>query len=164
MGVLVDITPLRVSPDFRRLWSGQAISLVGTTMTSAALPFQLFHLTGSSLAVGLLGLVELGPLLVFSIIGGALADGRDKRRLLLGVSAAALVCARALAVNAALDQPQVWVLYVVGAVSSAILAVGHPVSRSLLPLLLPDDLRPAAFALQSTNVWLGVMVGPAIGG
>ena len=164
MGVLVDITPLRVSPDFRRLWSGQAISLVGTTMTSAALPFQLFHLTGSSLAVGLLGLVELGPLLVFSIIGGALADGRDKRRLLLGVSAAALVCALALAVNASLDQPQVWVLYVVGAVSSAILAVGHPVSRSLLPLLLPDDLRPAAFALQSTNVWLGVMVGPAIGG
>ena len=50
-------------------------------------------------------------------------------------------------------------LYVVGAVSSAILAVGHPVSRSLLPLLLPDDLRPAAFALQSTNVRLGVMVG-----
>ena len=98
--------------------------------------------------------------MVFSIIGGALADGRDKRRLLLGVSAAALVCALALAVNASLDQPQVWVLYVVGAVSSAILAVGHPVSRSLLPLLLPDDLRPAAFALQSTNVWLGVMVGP----
>jgi MFS family permease len=164
VGVLVDITPLRVSPDFRRLWSGQAISLVGTTMTSAALPFQLFHLTGSSLAVGLLGLVQLGPLLVFSIIGGALADGRDKRRLLLGVSAAALVCALALAVNASLVHPQVWVLYVVGAVSSAILAVGHPVSRSLLPLLLPDDLRPAAFALQSTNIWLGVMVGPAIGG
>ncbi len=164
MGVLVDITPLRVSPDFRRLWCGQAISLIGTTMTSAALPFQVFHLTDSSLAVGLLGLVQLGPLLVFSIIGGALADGRDKRRLLLGVSAAALACAAALAVNASLDEPQLWVLYVVGAASSAILAVGHPVSRSLLPLLLPDDLRPAAFALQSTNVWLGVMVGPAIGG
>jgi MFS family permease len=164
VGVLVDITPLRVSPDFRRLWCGQAISLIGTTMTSAALPFQVFHLTDSSLAVGLLGLVQLGPLLVFSIIGGALADGRDKRRLLLGVSGAALACATALAVNASLDEPQLWVLYVVGAASSAVLAVGHPVSRSLLPLLLPDDLRPAAFALQSTNVWLGVMVGPAIGG
>ena len=69
-----------------------------------------------------------------------------------------------MAVNASLDEPQLWVLYVVGAAPSAILAVGHPVSRSLLPLLLPDDLRPAAFALQSTNVWLGVMVGPAIGG
>ena len=90
MGVLVDITPLRVSPDFRRLWFGQAISLVGTTVTAAALPFQVFAITDSSLAVGLLGLAQLGPLLLFSVIGGALADSRDKRLLLLGVSAAAL--------------------------------------------------------------------------
>ena len=164
MGVLVDITPLRVSRDFRRLWIGQAISLVGTTMTAAALPFQVFELTGSSLAVGLLGLSQLGPLLLFSILGGTLADAWDKRKLLLAVSAAALLCAVALAVNASLDEPQLWVLYVVGAATSAILAIGHPVMRSLLPLLLPEHLRPAAFALQSSYVWLGVLIGPALGG
>ena len=63
------------------------MSLVGTTMTSAALPYQVFHETGSSLAVGLLGLAQLGPLLLFSVVGGALADSHDKRRLLLGVTA-----------------------------------------------------------------------------
>jgi MFS family permease len=164
MGVLLDVTPLRASRDFRRLWLGQAVSLVGSTMTSAALPFQLFDLTGSTLAVGLLGLVQLGPLLVFSILGGALADSWDKRRLLLGVSAAALLSASVLAVNASLEDPQVWVLYVAAACTSAILAVGHPVMRALLPLLLDEELRPAGFALQSTYVWLGVMIGPALGG
>jgi MFS family permease len=164
VGLLVDITPLRVSPDFRRLWAGQALSLVGSTMTSAALPFQVFELTDSSLAVGLLGLVQLGPLLVFSIIGGALADSWDKRRLLLGVSAVALVGAAALSFNASLDEPHLWVLYIVGAAISGTLAVGHPVMRSLLPLLLDEELRPAGFALQSSYVWLGVMIGPAIGG
>jgi MFS family permease len=164
VGLLVDITPLRVSPDFRRLWFGQALSLVGSTMTSAALPFQVFQLTDSSLAVGLLGLCQLGPLLLFSVVGGALADSWDKRRMLLGVSVVALVGAGALSFNASLDDPHLWVLYVVGAAISGTLAVGHPVMRSMLPLLLSEEHRPAGFALQSSYVWLGVMLGPAIGG
>ena len=67
MRVLVDTTPLRVSRDFRRLWIGQAVSLFGTMVTSAALPFQVFDLTGSSLAVGLLGAAQLGPLLACAV-------------------------------------------------------------------------------------------------
>ena len=70
MGMLVDTTPLRVSPDFRRLWLGQAVSFVGSQVTAAALPYQVFHQTGSSLAVGLLGLAQLGPLLLFALAGG----------------------------------------------------------------------------------------------
>ena len=66
MRLLVDTTPLRVSRDFRRLWVGQAVSFVGSMITVAALPYQVFHQTGSSLAVGLLGMAQLGPLLVFS--------------------------------------------------------------------------------------------------
>src|SRR6478752_10463946 len=100
MRLFVDTTPLRVSPDFRRLWAGQAVSSLGLMITAAALPYQVFHQTGSSLAVGLLGLAQLGPLLVFSLIGGALADSFDKRRLLLVVSTVSLACSAALGFNA----------------------------------------------------------------
>ncbi|HEY4398183.1 MAG TPA: MFS transporter, partial [Acidimicrobiia bacterium] len=120
MRLLVDTTPLRVSRDFRRLWIGQAVSVFGTTVTTAALPFQVFEQTGSSLAVGLLGAAELGPLLVCAVVGGSFADRVDKRRLLLGVTAVSLLCSATLAVNASLDHPQLWVLYVVGAASSGV--------------------------------------------
>ncbi|MDQ3146314.1 MAG: MFS transporter, partial [Actinomycetota bacterium] len=164
MAVLIDTTPLRVSKDFRRLWVGQAVSFVGTMVTTAALPYQVFTETGSTLAVGLLGVAQLVPLLVFSLLGGALADSMDKRRLILAVNGAALACSAALAANAALDRPQVWLLYVLGAVSSAIIAVSFPTSRSLLPLLLKEDLRPAGYALQATYGSFGMMAGPALGG
>jgi MFS family permease len=164
MRLLVDTTPLRVSRDFRRLWLGQAVSFFGSMITTAALPYQVFHQTGSSLAVGLLGVAQLGPLLLFSIVGGAFADRVDKRRLLLAGTATALGCSAALAVNASLDQPQLWLLYVLGAATSAVFAVSTAVLRSLLPLLVAEALRPAAFALQSTYGTFGMMVGPAVGG
>jgi MFS family permease len=164
MRLLVDTTPLKVSRDFRRLWSGQAVSFFGSMITTAALPYQVFHQTGSSLAVGLLGVAQLGPLLLFSLVGGALADGIDKRRLLLGVTAISMACSIALAVNASLDHPQLWLLYVLGAAAAAMFAVSFPVLRSLLPLLLEDELRPAAFALQSTYGSFGMMAGPAVAG
>ncbi|MBV8693019.1 MAG: MFS transporter [Actinobacteria bacterium] len=164
MGLLVDTTPLRVSRDFRRLWAGQAISFIGSMITSAALPYQVFHATGSSLDVGLLGAAQLVPLLLFSVVGGAFADGIDKRRLLIGVNIAALCVSIALTVNASLDHPQVWLLYVLGAASSGIFAVSYPVTRSLLPLLLESELRPAAYALQATYGSFGMMAGPAVGG
>lgn len=164
MGLLIDTTPLRESRDFRRLWGGQAISFLGSTMTMAALPYQVFHTTRSNVAVGVLGVVQLGPLIVCSIIGGAYADAIDKRRLLLGVTIASLLCSVGLAVNASLDHPQLWTLYVLGAASSGATAVMFPVLRSLLPLLLTEELRPAGYALQSTYGSFGMMAGPAVGG
>lgn len=164
MGVLVDTTPLRVSRDFRRLWTGQAVSFVGSMISIAALPYQVFHETGSSLAVGLLGAAQLVPLLAFALVGGAFADSIDKRLLLLAVNVAAVVCSGLLAFNAALDQPQVWLLYVLGMVSSAIFALTYPVTRSLLPLLVAPELRPAAYVLQSTYGSFGMMAGPAAAG
>ena len=137
MRLLVDTTPLRVSRDFRRLWVGQAVSFVGSMITVAALPYQVFHQTGSSLAVGLLGMAQLGPLLVFSLIGGAFADSIDKRRLLLGVTAASATCSTLLAVNASLDRPQLWLLYVLGAVASAAFAATYAwiVPRPRMPVI-----------------------------
>src|SRR3954454_4460359 len=136
MGLLIDTTPLRVSRDFRRLWIGQAVSFLGSTMTAAALPYQVYQRTGSSLAVGLLGVAQLGPLLICSIVGGAFADSIDKRLMLLGVTGAAMLCSVGLAINASLDHPQLWLLYVLGAIASGVTAVTFPVLRSLLPLLL----------------------------
>ena len=164
MGVLVDTTPLRVSPDFRRLWSGQAVSFVGSMITTAALPFQVFRQTHSSLAVGLLGLAQLGPLLICSVVGGGFADRLDKRHLLLAVTSAAVTCSAALAVNATLDHPQLWVLYVVGGAVGGVTAVSSTVLRSMLPLLVEDELRPAAYSLQAAYGSFGMMAGPAAAG
>lgn len=164
MRLFVDTTPLRVSRDFRRLWVGQAVSFLGSTITIAALPYQVFHQTGSSLDVGLLGLAQLGPLLVSSIVAGALADRIDKRRLLFAATAASLACAVALAANASMRHPQLWLLFVVGAVSSGAFAFSSTTLRALLPFLVADELRPAAYALQSTYGTFGMMVGPAVGG
>src|SRR5436853_2885248 len=121
--LLVDTTPLRVSPDFRRLWIGQAVSFFGTTITMAALPYQVFHAPNSSLDVGLLGLAQLGPLLGLSLLGGALADSFDKRRLLLAVVTISLACSALLGVNASLEHPQVWLMFVIGAASSGAFAL-----------------------------------------
>ena len=164
MTLLVDVTPLRVSRDFRLLWLGQAVSFVGTTVTMAALPYQVFQETRSSVAVGLLGVAQLVPLLTFSLLGGALADAVDKRRLLITVDLVSIACVAALAANAALDSPQVWLLFVLGATSSGVMAVSYPTTRSLLPLLLGEDLRPAGYALQATYGSFGMMAGPALGG
>ncbi|HEY2813150.1 MAG TPA: MFS transporter [Acidimicrobiales bacterium] len=164
MRLLVDTTPLRVSRDFRRLWIGQAVSFLGTTITMAALPFQVFHQTGSSFAVGMLGVAQLVPLLAFSLIGGAMADSVDKRRMLVAITLISMSCSMALAVNASLGQPQLWLLYVIGAAASGTYAVTFPVVRSLLPLMLEEELRPSAFALQSTYGSFGMMAGPAVAG
>jgi MFS family permease len=162
--VLLDTRPLSVSPDFRRLWIGQAVSFLGTMITGAALPYQVYQQTGSSFAVGVLGVVQLVPLLGCGLLGGALADGVDKRRLLLVITSLSLVTTTALALNASLDRPLLWLVYVLGAVSSAIGAVSFAVLRSLLPMLLDDELRPAGYALQSTYGSFGLMAGPAVGG
>lgn len=140
------------------------MSFFGSAITTAALPYQVFHQTGSTFAVGLLGAVQLGPLLLFALVGGAFADSVDKRRLLLGVTATATACSVALAINASLGHPQVWLLYVLGAAASATFAVSFPVLRSLLPMLVDEELRPAAYALQSTYASFGMMAGPALAG
>src|SRR5256885_1613840 len=92
----VDTTPRRTSPDFRRLWVGQGLSFLGSMVTATALPWQVFRMTHSSLAVGLLGLAQLVPHLLLALVGGAFADGIDKRRLLLIVTTAQLACSAAL--------------------------------------------------------------------
>jgi MFS family permease len=160
----IDITPLRESADYRRLWAGNAVSFLGTQITFVAIPFQVFDLTGSTLAVGLLGLCELVPLVALSLLGGAVADRVDRRALLIGTDAALAATSVLLAINARLEHPQLWLIYSLASLSAALFAFGLPALRSTTPLLLPTHQLAAAAALQSVYGNLGFILGPLLSG
>jgi hypothetical protein len=163
-GLFLDITPLRTSRDFRHLWLGSTVSFLGTQITFVAVPFQVFDLTRSAFAVGLLGLCELVPLLALSLVGGAIADAVDRRRLLLWTDSAMAATSVVLAVNALASRPQLWMLYVLTSVWAGLYAIGSPALRSSTPLLIQRDQLPAAAALQSVGGNAGFVIGPLIGG
>src|ERR1043165_8706751 len=99
--MLLDLTPLRRHRDFRLLFVGQFVSFFGSMITYVAVPYQLYQLTASSLLVGLLGVVQLVPLVLFGLWGGAYADAMDRRRLLIGAEGLLTLLSGALALNAA---------------------------------------------------------------
>jgi MFS family permease len=143
-GILLDVEPLRRDRDFRFLWIGQVISGVGRQVTVVALPFQLYVLTGSTLAVGLLALVQLVPILVFALGGGAVADAVDRRRLLLLTQLGLAFAAGALCLLAASPEAPLWGYYVVAFVSAGLGAVDQPARSSAVPRLVPRERLPAA--------------------
>ena len=129
-----------------------------------AVPFQVYRITGSTLAVGLLALCELVPLLVLSVIGGAVADRVDRRRLLQVTYGVLPVFSIVLALNARLGHPHLWVLYAFATLSTAAYALYSPAVRSTPPLLFPKEELPAVFALTSVYYTFGSLVGPAVAG
>ena len=133
-------------------------------MTWVAVPYQLFQLTHSTLAVGLLYLTTLVPLLVAPIVGGAVADAVDRRRLLLASEAGFALVSVALAVNATLPHPQVWALYVLDFVGTLVFGFGTPSMRSLLPRIVAEEQLVAANALESLYSNFAAVAGPAAGG
>lgn len=162
--LLVDITPLRESIAYRWLYSGMAFAWFGRQLTVVAVPFQLYELTGSTLAVGLLGVAQLGPLLVTSLIGGAIADAMDRKRLLLVSQVALAMTALGLLWNATADDPLLWPLYVLAGVNAGIAAVDSPTRAASLPALVGRRLLVPALALNQTLGNVAKAVGPAIGG
>lgn len=160
----LDLGPLRSSRDFKALWIGNSISAIGSRLTFVCIPFQVFHLTGSTLAVGLLGLCELVPILSLSLVGGAIADAVDRRKLLLVTETAMALCSGGLAVNAVQDRPQLWAIYLFTAAIAALYALGAPAFRSTAPLLLEKDELPAASALDGVSLNLSAVIGPALAG
>ncbi|MDX2633098.1 MFS transporter, partial [Streptomyces scabiei] len=165
MGALLpDLGPWRVSVDFRRLWVAGLITNFGSFLTFVALPVQMKELTGSVVAVGAIGAVELVPLIVFGLYGGALADALDKRALILWTEAGqGLLCA-GLLVNALLPEPLVWPLYLVAALSSALVAVQRPALDSIVPRIVPHEHLPAAASLNSLRWTVGGVAAPALAG
>lgn len=162
--MLPDLAPWRASRDFRRLWYAGLISNFGSFLTFVALPVQLKELTGSAAAVGAIGAVELIPLLVFGLYGGALADAWDKRKLIVWTEAGQGLLSVALLINVLLPHPAVWPLYVVAALSSALVSVQRPALDSLWPRIVAHDHLPAAASLNSFRWTVGGVAGPALAG
>ena len=160
----IDLAPFRRHRDYRLLFAGQAFSFFGSMLTYVAIPYQLYQLTGSSLAVGLLSVAELVPLLFTAFIGGALADAVDRRRMLqlaeLGLALTTVV----LLFNSLLDEPKAWVLFVVGPLGAAVDGFQRPALDSMIPRLVDRDELTAAAALDSLRGEFGMIAGPAVGG
>ena len=162
--ILPDTEPLRASREFRLLWVGQLISRAGSAIRLVAVPYQVYLLTGSSLAVGLLGLFAAVPIIVLSLWGGVIADRVDRRRLLIITNVCLTLTSVALAVSTQLGVATVPVLYLLTAVGSGFSALDQPARSALAPSLVERRLIPAAMALNQTLFQVASVIGPAIAG
>ena len=160
----IDTRPLRRHREFRLLFIGQAVTYFGTEITYVALPFQVYQLTRSSLAVGLMGLAELVSILSLAFLGGALADASDRRRMVQVTELASAAISCLLIVNALLPHPFLWALYAAIAVLGALDALQRPSLDALLPRLVDRDELTAAGALSSLRSNTGSVTAPALAG
>jgi MFS family permease len=162
--LLADLRPLRESPSFRRLWVGSTLSGLGGAMTSFAVTLQVYQLTGSTFAVGALGLAALIPTLSIGMLGGSLADSVDRRKLVLVTSCLMAAISALFAAQSLADLRQVWLLYLLAALQAAVGSVGAPARRTFTPRLLPADRLSAGLALDHLTFQLTLIAGPALAG
>jgi MFS family permease len=162
--VLVDLSPLRQSRDYRFLFAGQAVAHLGSQITTVAIPYQVFLLTRSSLAVGMIGLVALVPLISMSLVGGAVADAVDRRKILVVTQVLMGLTSVALALNAARPNPAVWPAFACAGLAAGLHGVDMPTRTAVLPNLVRRDQYPAAAALGQVLLQLGQVAGPALAG
>jgi MFS family permease len=160
----LDVTPLKASRDFRLLFISQSVFFFGSMMSFVVLPWQMYQLTRSSLAVGMLGAAEFLPLITMAFIGGALADYSDRRRLVLISELLMALGSVTLVLNSLLLHPKAWLLFVFATAFSGLNGIKRPSLEALAPKLLPPELMPAVSALRSVGSTIGGIVAPALGG
>lgn len=160
----VDVAPLRASRGFRWLFGGMTLSVTARQFTIVAVPYQVYQLTGSTLLVGALGIAQLVPLLLTSVIGGAIVDSVDRRRLLLLTQMLLAATATGLAFNAALDEPKVWLVFALAGLNAGISAIDNPSRSASIPALVGERHLAQAFAIVQTLFNIAKTAGPAIGG
>jgi MFS family permease len=161
---LLDVEPLRRSPDLRRLVLAQTVSELGSQATLVAIPFQVYVITRSTVAVGLVALAELVPNLLLAPLGGAIADTIDRRRVMLAANGLFALLSLGLIANALLDEPLLWPLYVFATLAGAVFALSVASARAWPARLVPTELLPAAFAVEGTAYNANALVGPAVAG
>lgn len=162
--MLIDISPLKVSRDYRLLFFGQLISAFGTAISFVVLPVQVYQLTGSTLLVGLLSASEFVLILFMAFIGGAYADFIDKRRMLRLTEIGQTVVTAILVGNAVLPHPQIWLLFVCAALHAGLSALQRPSFESLLQKIVPLELMPSVSALNALRWNLTTIIGPSLAG
>jgi transmembrane secretion effector len=161
--LLPDLGPARDHPAYRRLLAGDQLSMLGGAMTSFAVVLQIWDLTRSSLAVGLLGLTFV-PVLIVGLLGGAIADSVDRRRLALAVSVCLMAVSAAFAAQAYAAIGQLWLLYALALVQAVLQAVSAPARRTFMPRLVPPGQLTAAIALNTLSGRIAMLAGPALAG
>ena len=162
--LLLDIAPLRESRQFRRLWTGTTLSAIGASLTGFAVTLQVYDLTRSPFAVGLIGLFQLIPLLVVGAVGGPLLDSADRRKIMLVTSLGLAAASAVFAVQAYADLGQLWLLYVLAAVQAGLSALNRPLRSTFVPSLLPAGQVQAGLALNTMTSSIMLIVGPALAG
>lgn len=162
--MLLDITPLRISRDYRLLFFGQLISFFGSMMTFVIVPKQMYDLTQSNAMVGYIFLVEFVPMFCLAFVGGALADALDKRKMIRVTEIGQLIVTAMLFINSLLPQPRVWVLFLTVALQAGLAALQRPAFEALIQKLFTAELMPAVSALNSIRFNFGAIVSPALAG
>ena len=153
--------------NFRLIWIGLLVSFTGSMMQNAALLWHVSLLVEperKGLALGFVGLVKVVPVVIFSMISGVVADAWDRRRLMLFTQTAATIVALALAAIAFYDVRQVWMIYVLAALGSAVGAFDLPARNALVPTLVPREHLPNAISLNTIMFQTASVVGPSLGG
>src|SRR3954454_22829465 len=162
--VAVDAELLKRRRELRLLMTGQGVSLLGSQVTLVAIPIQMFQLTHNSVAVGLIGLTQFLPILALALVGGALADAFDRKKLIIGSEVGSLAVVIALALNASLPDPHTWVLYVASALLAGFMAILRPPLDALVPRLVERHELPAASAIYGAVRNASGLGGPALAG
>jgi MFS family permease len=160
----MDLRPLASSADFRKLFASRTVTLLGSEITEVALLVHVTKLTGSPLAVGFLGVVEVVPVVVFSLYGGLLADRFDRRVLAVSCELGLLLTTLGLVVDASLPHPALWPLYVGAGLIMALSALQRPSLDAAVPRIVDRDQLAASSALLSVGGNVSLIVGPAIAG
>jgi Transmembrane secretion effector len=159
-----DLSPFRDSRDLRLVVAGSFVSNLGAQATLVALPFQLYLLTHSALVVGLLGAAELVPLVSMALLGGAIADRMDRRRLLLLTQIGLVATSGGLAILPALGRPPVGVLYALGGLLAGFNSLQNVAISSLVPNLIDRPRLPRVLAVSYGLSALSMVMGPGLGG
>ena len=162
--LLADLTPLRESAAFRRLWATATVSSVGGALTSFAVILQVYELTRSPFAVGAVGVAQAVPTLVVGLLGGPVIDAMDRRTLVLVTSSCLAAVSAAFAAQAFAGLRLVWPLYALVAVQSALSAVDRPARSTFVPNLLPASQLAAGLALNRLSFQIVLTAGPALAG
>lgn len=164
-------TPVRPRPfsalehrDFRLYWGGQFVSVAGTQMQQAAVAWQVYLLTHSALALGLIGLFRVIPIIVFSLWGGVIADVWNRRRLLLVTQTILLSISAALAISTGTNYIGVWLIYLLTALAAATVAFDTPARQAIVPSLVSRKNLANALSLSSTMWQAAMVIGPSAAG